>query len=121
MSPCRIQRRSTRGWRMPPGAVYVGWPTRWASPFTLDFVPSDHPNPQLWCRERYRLWLAGAGSGGYDGFHDDMDVGRSYVDRRDVVTHVDELRGHDLACWCPLDQPCHADVLLELASEGSSR
>jgi hypothetical protein len=25
------------------------------------------------------------------------------------------LRGHDLACWCPLDQPCHADVLLELA------
>lgn len=26
------------------------------------------------------------------------------------------LRGHDLACWCPLDQPCHADVLLELAN-----
>lgn len=24
------------------------------------------------------------------------------------------LRGHDLVCWCPLDQPCHADVLLEL-------
>ena len=29
---------------------------------------------------------------------------------------IDELRGHDLACWCPLDQPCHADVLLELAN-----
>ena len=33
---------------------------------------------------------------------------------------VDEIRerlaGHDLACWCPLDQPCHADVLLELAN-----
>lgn len=27
-----------------------------------------------------------------------------------------ELRGRDLACWCPLDQPCHADVLLELAN-----
>lgn len=27
-----------------------------------------------------------------------------------------ELRGHDLACWCPLDQPCHADVLLEIAN-----
>lgn len=25
------------------------------------------------------------------------------------------LRGHDLACWCPLHVPCHADVLLELA------
>lgn len=27
-----------------------------------------------------------------------------------------ELGGHDLACWCALDQPCHADVLLELAN-----
>ena len=30
------------------------------------------------------------------------------------------LRGLDLACWCPLDQPCHADVLLELANGSSS-
>jgi len=30
--------------------------------------------------------------------------------------YLGELRGHDLACWCPLDQPCHADVLLELAN-----
>lgn len=29
---------------------------------------------------------------------------------------LDELRGKDLACWCPLDQPCHADVLLEIAN-----
>jgi len=29
---------------------------------------------------------------------------------------LDDLRGRDLACWCPLDQPCHADVLLELAN-----
>lgn len=27
-----------------------------------------------------------------------------------------ELAGRDLACWCPLDRPCHADVLLELAN-----
>jgi hypothetical protein len=27
---------------------------------------------------------------------------------------VSPLLGHDLACWCPLDQPCHADVLIEL-------
>lgn len=27
------------------------------------------------------------------------------------------LRGRDLACWCRLDQPCHADVLLELANQ----
>lgn len=31
------------------------------------------------------------------------------------------LAGHDLACWCPLDQPCHADVLLELANRQEAR
>ena len=28
-----------------------------------------------------------------------------------------QLRGKDLACFCPLDQPCHADILLELAND----
>jgi hypothetical protein len=36
-----------------------------------------------------------------------------------VQCFVDDwkLRGKNLACWCPLDQPCHADVLLELANQ----
>lgn len=28
-----------------------------------------------------------------------------------------ELKGFNLACWCPLDEPCHADVLLAVANE----
>lgn len=32
------------------------------------------------------------------------------------VADVLELRGKDLCCWCPLDQLCHADVLLEIAN-----
>lgn len=28
-----------------------------------------------------------------------------------------DLRGKNLACWCALDAPCHADVLLELANQ----
>lgn len=31
---------------------------------------------------------------------------------------VGEHIAFGLACWCPLDQPCHADVLLELANAG---
>ena len=27
-----------------------------------------------------------------------------------------DLAGRDLACWCPTWQPCHADVLLEIAA-----
>lgn len=28
-----------------------------------------------------------------------------------------ELRGKDLTCWCSFDQPCHADVLLDMANK----
>ena len=31
--PKRIQRRRTKGWRMPPGVVYVGRPTIFGNPF----------------------------------------------------------------------------------------
>jgi Domain of unknown function (DUF4326) len=37
----------------------------------------------------------------------------------DMVALRKELAGRNLACWCPLDQPCHADILLELANTGS--
>lgn len=30
-----------------------------------------------------------------------------------------ELRDKNLACWCPLDQPCHADILLRIARSRS--
>jgi hypothetical protein len=33
--PKRIQRKRTKGWRMPEGAVYVGRPTKWGNPFDV--------------------------------------------------------------------------------------
>lgn len=32
------------------------------------------------------------------------------------IEFISDLRGKNLACWCALDKPCHADVLLELAN-----
>ncbi len=32
MKPKRIQRKRTKGWRMPANAVYVGRPTKWGNP-----------------------------------------------------------------------------------------
>jgi hypothetical protein len=42
------------------------------------------------------------------------DGPRHIPNRPDVSTWLAPLRGKDLACWCPLDKPCHADVLLAL-------
>jgi hypothetical protein len=31
----RIQRKRTKGWRMPENAVYVGRPTKWGNPYQV--------------------------------------------------------------------------------------
>lgn len=33
-----------------------------------------------------------------------------------IHEHLHELKDTDLACWCPLDAECHADVLIEFAN-----
>jgi hypothetical protein len=47
-------------------------------------------------------------------YRDDLLAGRLTVTVDDVKR---ELRGKDLACYCPLDAVCHADVLLAIANE----
>lgn len=46
-----------------------------------------------------------------------LAVRKTANDLRDTVLNsIWRLRDLNLACWCPLDQPCHADVLLEIAN-----
>lgn len=82
----RIQRKRTKGWKMPPNTVYVGRPTKWGNPFTGEDAV-----------EKYAKWLL-----------------KNW--NRKFLRKVKELRGKNLACWCPLDKPCHADILLLLAN-----
>jgi hypothetical protein len=62
--------------------------------------------------ECYRALLTGDGRWPIDFAH-----GGGYYPH---AKNIGELTGRDLACWCPLDQPCHADVLLELANGADS-
>jgi hypothetical protein len=111
--PERIQLRRTKGWRKPEGAIVVARPSMWGNPFTI----------------------AGAREAGWDGTIDELrhecvasfrqfladrymwSAGEAIRSR--ILSNIHKLRGHDLACWCPLDAPCHADVLLELANRGA--
>ena len=100
--PDRVQLRRAKGWRKPEGAVTVARPSSWGNPFKLgESVEVDGETVTLG-RERmialYRRWLA---------------------DRPELIARArDELAGHDLACWCPPGEPCHADVLLRVAAGG---
>lgn len=71
----------------------VARPSRWGNPFRVGVDGS-----RAECADRYR---------------------RALVEGNLAFTTEDvrrELAGADLACWCPLEEPCHADVLLEVAN-----
>ena len=122
-TPKRIQRKRTKGWKMPEGATYVGRPTRWGNPWAIKRLSSwEYVGINPDGTEAVEGW------GGRDhAAHWAVYAYRAAV-KRDLVWYLDvpdrealfmplsDLVGRDLACWCPLDQPCHADVLLELAN-----
>jgi hypothetical protein len=103
-APKRIQRQRTRGWRMPEGAVYVGRGSRWGNPFRRE---SPSTVAALERGEIASVYVV-------ESRADAVFMFRKH--KRFFNVDLAELRGKDLACWCALDQPCHADVLLEWAN-----
>lgn len=87
---------------MTPNTIYVGRPSQWGNPFYTKWPRGQETKlmepltPTEAVRE-YKMLIEG-------------DLGR-------ILTIKRELKGKNLACWCPLDRPCHGDVLLEIANE----
>jgi len=101
--PKRIQRKRTKGWRIPKKTIYVGRPTVWGNPFEVGCNASHFSIEMPVCLETIE------------------DVLRCYRDYVELWLKVSpnwlaKLKGKDLACWCSLDKPCHADILLELSN-----
>lgn len=121
--PQRIQRRRTKGWRLPEGAVYVGRPTKWGNPWRIIPVRDNH---YPWGEAADVIHeTTGSSIGRFERTTRIPHTGAPYwavhAYRRDLTPELiagacAELAGRDLACWCPLDQPCHADVLLEVSN-----
>lgn len=90
--PERVQLRRTKGWRLPPDTITVARPSRWGNPFRV--TPTRTAAGAV---AAFRTWM----------------LGRLADDDGDPLA---ELRGKHLACWCRPGEPCHAEVLLELAN-----
>jgi len=109
MRPKRIQWRRTKGWKKPPDTVYVGRRSRWGNPFTVKEYGTRESAVM-----HFRMWLEGTTTLDSEGFL----IADGEEGLKLAAAAREELRGKDLACWCPLDgEPCHADVLLEIANE----
>lgn len=89
--PVRVQRKRTRGWKMPPNTKCVDRSTMWGNPF----IVGKHGTRDE-CIEKYRKAI--------------------WRDRIAILAIKMELRGYNLACFCKEGEPCHADVLLEIAN-----
>lgn len=114
--PIRVQRRRTKGYRMPPNTVSVCRPGKFGNPFKVDecraagFQGTDAEIKQR-CVEAFRAWLCNK-DGWVNWQGDEAEKAKAAI-----LNGLSELRGKNLACFCALSDPCHADVLLELANK----
>lgn len=103
-APVRIQLSRRKGWKMPPNTVKVDRTTRWGNPFRVGDSASADPSGGV-----VAVCFTAAEA---------VDTFRSIVSRSEAFLEKarQDLRGKNLACWCKPGDPCHADVLLELAN-----
>lgn len=138
--PIRIQRRRVKGWKMPANTISVTRPGKWGNPF--DFRSSDC----CWlalsygCRgdrlgrqeasvKAFREWISPLSKGKKlvryergvtfgNEKEKSVQIGPRFIvgPPPSVETIRTQLRGKNLACFCKIGEPCHADVLLEIAN-----
>ncbi len=124
--PFRVQLSRKAGWRMPENTMSVARPTAWGNPYDVRRYGLDL------CLQAFRNTATGYWNPRVvpEGSHRDSWIDWIYEDHCAWMERVRKtyncsafdavrfLRGKNLACWCPLDQRCHADILLELANRG---
>lgn len=122
--PVRIQRKRTKGWQMPPNTVWVGRGSAFGNPVVCtphgcELKPCKCCPTYRCCVKVYREYVNSglenrdSCTGSFVIAFDGLD---GYPRRNKLIEKLPELRGKNLACWCSLDKPCHADILLELAN-----
>lgn len=118
----RVQFRRVKGWRMPANTVKVTRPSSYGNPYIVGvdgtraecvakfraLVTGENPlglsleNPGALSRPKPFTFFAGRPGARTSDYH--------------ISVALNWIRGKNLACVCPPGEPCHADVLLELAN-----
>jgi len=90
--PVRIQQK--RGQKLPPNTKSVARPTKWGNPHRVE-NGNHHTACIKWAEE-----LATTGK----------------VNGQTAADMARELKGYNLACYCPADEFCHADRMLDIVN-----
>ena len=111
----RVQLSRKKGWRMPPNTVKVTRPGVWGNPYRVEVFGLDL------ALALFENTMDGYWSPEFVASLSDKLAAEAYrlhCETRAKLRYRDmqELRGRSLACWCRVDEACHADVLLRLAN-----
>lgn len=109
MKPTRIQLSRQKGFNLQRvsrelnglPAVNCARPGKWGNPFVVQFDPHTDYTAQS-SEQAVIMFRAMLREGKTAPFA--------------LANIRDELRGKNLACWCKVGDPCHADVLLEIGN-----
>lgn len=104
--PKRIQRKRTKGWKLPPNTVVVTRPGPYGNSRKVGTIFFD---------ENTGMPIYGTAEVVVQAFREDM-IWLAQKHPEQAREFLAPLKGQDLACWCKIDEPCHADVLLEIAN-----
>jgi hypothetical protein len=83
----RIQRKRCKGWRKPPGAIYIGRGTKYGNPFHWKDSSKEE------AQDLFKQALPGVIASG--------------------IVNLEPLRGKVIMCYCSESDPCHGDVIIE--------
>lgn len=90
--PMRVQRKRTKGWKMPENTIYIGRPSKWGNEWVI-----KEGRTRQDCVNLYKSYLEAL----------------KPSEQEKIKT---ELRGKNLACWCKEGELCHGDILLAWAN-----
>ncbi len=98
--PHRVQLRRMKGWRMPPNTVKVDRTTMWGNRWKVGLWSNTLGRRIANVQEAIDLYATLA-----------------WPEAHSLAWVRENLRGKNLACWCEIDEPCHADWLLKVANQ----
>jgi hypothetical protein len=109
--PQRIQLSRKKGWRMPPNTVKVDRSTKWGNPFIIIKDPVE--NRPIGAETDLSINECNTAKEAVYKFKKLLELPA----QESFVKQIkQELKGKNLACWCKLSNPCHAEILLEIAN-----
>lgn len=116
MTPKRIQRKRTKGYKTPPNTIYVGRPSKYGNPFRVVKLSDGYWSVKTNYKDLFNTLIENC----RPAYKTQIEAQYDAVKCFEIINNkkdYSELKGKNLSCFCKNGTPCHADVILKLANK----